>query len=60
MSKFEKQFKKRLIDKETTQTKVAKHFGWSSTYLRQLVTGTTLGPAAEENLQKVKAYLDLK
>lgn len=60
MSMFEKRFKKRLIDKELKQIDVARHFGWSGQYLRQLVAGVTLGPAAKENLQKVKDYLQMK
>lgn len=60
MSTFEKRFKKRLIDKETTQREVANHFGWTSQYVRQLIKGLTTGPAADENLQKVKEYLEMK
>ncbi|BAP85990.1 MULTISPECIES: hypothetical protein [Paucilactobacillus] len=60
MSTLEKRFKKRLIDKEMKQVEVARHFEWSDQYLRQLVTGTTMGPAAEKNLQKVKEYLGMK
>lgn len=60
MSTLEKRYRKRLIDKETTQKQVADHFGWTPQYLRQLVKGLTAGPAAEENLNKVKEYLGMK
>lgn len=54
-----KRFKKKLIDKDMTQKEVAEHFGWTPQYLRQLIMGMTAGPAADENLQKVKEYLGL-
>jgi len=60
MSTFEKRFRKRLIDKETTQKNVADHFGWTPQYVRQLIKGLTTGPAANDNLQKVKDYLEMK
>lgn len=60
MTVIEKRFKKRLIDKEMTQKEVADHFGWTSQYLRQLIKGMTAGPAADENLSKVKEFLGLK
>lgn len=60
MTMTEKRFKKRLIDKEMTQKQVADHFGWSSQYIRQLIKGMTAGPAADDNLAKVKAYLEIK
>ena len=60
MSILEKDFKKILIDRETTQKEVAEHFGWSSQYVAQLVRGMTKGPAAERNLEKVKKYLGME
>lgn len=60
MTAFAKRFKKKLVDLEVTQKSVAEHFGWTSQYLRQLVSGKTMGPAAETNLQKVKDFMDLK
>lgn len=60
MSTIEKRFKKRLIDKELKQKDVAEHFGWTGQYVHQLIAGATLGPAAEENLRKVKEYLGMK
>lgn len=60
MTTLEKRFKKRLIDKELTQVSVADHFGWTGQYLRQLVAGKTMGPAADKNLQAVKDYLGMK
>lgn len=60
MTGFEKRFKKKLIDKEMSQKAVANHFGWSSQYVRQLVKGLTVGPAADENLQKIKDYLEIR
>lgn len=60
MTALEKRFKKKLIDKEMTAVSVARHFGWSSQYLRQLVNGTTMGPAAEKNLNEVKEFLGMK
>ncbi|WP_061777197.1 helix-turn-helix domain-containing protein [Levilactobacillus senmaizukei] len=60
MTVLEKRFKKHLIDKEVTQKSVADHFGWTSQYLRQLMAGKTMGPAADKNLQSVKDYLGMK
>lgn len=60
MPVFERRFKKRLIDLNMKQKEVADHFGWTSQYVRQLVSGTTLGPAAEENLKKVKEFVGMK
>lgn len=60
MTAIEKRFKKRLIDKEMTQRQVAEHFGWTSQYVRQLVKGMTAGPAADENLTKLKEYMGIK
>lgn len=60
MTMMEKRFKKKLIDKEMTLKSVADHFGWTSQYVRQLITGTTMGPAAETNLKLVKDYMGMK
>lgn len=60
MSLLEKDFKKVLIDHETTQKAVAEHFGWSSQYVAQLVKGMTKGPAAERNLKLIKDYLGME
>lgn len=60
MTMLEKRFKKRLIDKGMKQIEVAKHFGWSSTYVKQLVAGATMGPAAEKNLADLKEFMGIK
>ena len=60
MTAMEKRFKKKLVDKEVTQISVANHFGWTSQYLWQLMSGRTSGPAAEKNLRAVKDYLGMK
>lgn len=60
MTALEKRFKKKLIDKEITQVKVAEHFGWSTQYIRQLIKGQTEGPAAEKNLKLLKEYMGMR
>ncbi len=60
MTSLEKHFKKRMLDRGVRQVDIARHFGWSSTYVKQLIAGATLGPAAETNLQKVKDFLGMK
>jgi transcriptional regulator with XRE-family HTH domain len=60
MTELEKQFKKRLVDKEMSQKQVADNFGWSSQYVRQLVKGQTSGPAAKKNLAKILEFVGIK
>lgn len=60
MTSVEKRFKKRMLDRDVKQIDIARRFGWSATYVKQLISGATLGPAAETNLQKVKDFLEMK
>ncbi|MDN6447791.1 MAG: hypothetical protein L0K32_11920, partial [Lacticaseibacillus paracasei] len=57
MSTMLKRFKKQLIDLDLTQAEVARKFGWSSQYVRDLMGGMAFGPAAERNRAAVIAFL---
>lgn len=57
MSTMLKRFKKQLIDLDLTQAEVARKFGWSSQYVRDLMGGMAAGPAAERNRAAVNAFL---
>jgi predicted transcriptional regulator len=52
-----KRFKKQLIDLDLTQAEIARKFGWSGAYVRDLMGGMAVGPAAERNRAAVNAFL---
>ena len=60
LTPLQKRFKKRLIDLNQPQSVVADHFGWTNTYITNLVAGQSGGSAARANLKKVKDYVGIK